>query len=128
MQDFVESMREEGREADATLAGFLQDISLQTDKESDDGKEAKVSLMTVHAAKGLEFPTVFVVGMDENIFPSQMASRRHASWRRSADCYTWPSREPRSDVISPVRRTAIAMASPSSSLRAVSCATSTSGL
>lgn len=73
MQDFVESRREEGREQEATLIAFLQEISLQTDKESEDGNQAKVSMMTVHAAKGLEFPTVFVVGMEENIFPSQMS-------------------------------------------------------
>lgn len=73
MQDFVEGRREEGREQEASLADFLQDISLQTDKESEDGHAAKVSMMTVHAAKGLEFPIVFIVGMEENLFPSQMA-------------------------------------------------------
>ncbi len=73
LQDFVEEMCEEGREEEALLSTFLQEISLQTDKESDDGKSAKVSMMTIHAAKGLEFPTVFVVGMEENIFPSPMA-------------------------------------------------------
>ncbi len=73
LQDFVESMKEEGREQDANLPSFIQTISLQTDKESEDGDDSKVSLMTVHAAKGLEFPTVFIVGLEENIFPSQMA-------------------------------------------------------
>lgn len=73
LSDFVESMREEGREQEATLTSFLQDISLQTDRESDNSDTSKVSLMTVHAAKGLEFPIVFIVGLDEGIFPSLRA-------------------------------------------------------
>ncbi|MDO4196160.1 MAG: 3'-5' exonuclease [Prevotellaceae bacterium] len=73
LADFVEVRREEGNEEQATLSNFLAEISLQTDKESNDGNSAKVSMMTVHAAKGLEFPTVFIVGMEENIFPSQMS-------------------------------------------------------
>ena len=71
MQDFVEGRREEGRMDEARLDHYLQEVSLLTDLESgDDAQEEKVSLMTVHSAKGLEFPIVFVVGMDENIFPS----------------------------------------------------------
>ncbi len=73
MQDFVEGLREEGREREATLDRFLQEVSLMSDKESGDANEPQVSLMTVHAAKGLEFPVVFIVGMEENIFPSPMA-------------------------------------------------------
>lgn len=73
LQDFVNEYEEQGLKEQATLTQFLQEVSLQTDKESDDGKASKVSMMTVHAAKGLEFPAVFVVGMEENIFPSQMA-------------------------------------------------------
>jgi DNA helicase-2/ATP-dependent DNA helicase PcrA len=73
MESFTEDLREEGREQDATLDRFLQEVSLLTDRESDDNYEPKVAMMTVHAAKGLEFPTVFIVGMEENIFPSQMA-------------------------------------------------------
>ncbi len=73
MQDFVEGLREEGREREATLDRFLQEVSLMSDKESGDVNEPQVSLMTVHAAKGLEFPVVFIVGMEENIFPSPMA-------------------------------------------------------
>lgn len=72
--DFVEEKREEGQEEYATLPLFIQEISLQTDKESDDGSAEKVTMMTVHSAKGLEYPTVFIVGMEENIFPSAMAS------------------------------------------------------
>ena len=59
-----------------TLDEFMQDISLltDTDKESDDEKNAnKVSMMTIHASKGLEFPYVYIVGLEENLFPSQMA-------------------------------------------------------
>jgi DNA helicase-2/ATP-dependent DNA helicase PcrA len=56
-----------------TLDVYLQDIALVTDAESDDQNEDTVSLMTIHSAKGLEFAYVFVVGMEENLFPSQMA-------------------------------------------------------
>lgn len=63
-------------EADATLRTldvFLQDIALVTDGETDATNEDTVSLMTIHSAKGLEFKYVYVVGMEENLFPSQMA-------------------------------------------------------
>lgn len=73
MQDFVESRKEEGREDETGLSDFLQEVALLTDLDSDDNDEQpKVVLMTIHAAKGLEFPTVFVVGLEENIFPSPM--------------------------------------------------------
>ena len=73
MQDFVESRREEGMENEILLTDFLQEVALLTDLDSEgDADQPKVSLMTVHAAKGLEFPTVFVVGLEENIFPSPM--------------------------------------------------------
>ena len=73
MQDFVESRREEGMENEILLPDFLQEVALLTDLDSEgDADQPKVSLMTVHAAKGLEFPTVFVVGLEENIFPSPM--------------------------------------------------------
>ena len=75
MQDFVESRREEGRENETSLSDFLQEVALLTDLDSDDDKEQpKVVLMTIHAAKGLEFPTVFIVGLEENIFPSPMCT------------------------------------------------------
>lgn len=73
MQDFVESRREEGLEDQLALSDFLQEVALLTDLDSDsDENQSKVSLMTIHSAKGLEFPTVFVVGLEENIFPSPM--------------------------------------------------------
>lgn len=73
MQDFVESRREEDNGDHVALNDFLQEVSLMTDLDSDsDDNEAKVTLMTIHSAKGLEFPTVFVVGLEENIFPSPM--------------------------------------------------------
>ena len=73
MQDFVEGRREEGMENEILLTDFLQEVALLTDLDSDEGADQpKVVLMTVHAAKGLEFPTVFVVGLEENIFPSPM--------------------------------------------------------
>ena len=73
MQDFVESRKEEGREQEVSLSDFLQEVALLTDLDSEgDADQPKVTLMTIHAAKGLEFPTVFVVGLEENIFPSPM--------------------------------------------------------
>ena len=73
MQDFVESRKEEGREQEIGLSDFLQEVALLTDLDSEgDEDQAKVTLMTIHSAKGLEFPTVFVVGLEENIFPSPM--------------------------------------------------------
>ena len=75
MQDFVETRKEEGRESETALGDFLQEVALLTDLDSDDDKEQpKVVLMTIHAAKGLEFPTVFIVGLEENIFPSPMCT------------------------------------------------------
>ena len=75
MSTFVEERREEGRMDEAFLTDYLQDVALLTDADSDGDKdEPRVSLMTVHAAKGLEFPTVFVVGLEENIFPSPIAA------------------------------------------------------
>ena len=73
LQEFVDTRREEGREGEVFLPDFLQEVSLLTDLDSDDGSESRVVLMTIHAAKGLEFPTVFIVGMEENIFPSPMS-------------------------------------------------------
>lgn len=71
MQDFVESRMEEGMIDHVSLGDFLQEIALLTDLDSDDGdNDDKVSLMTIHSAKGLEFPNVFIVGLEENIFPS----------------------------------------------------------
>ena len=75
MQDFVESRREEDMGDQVALTDFLQEVSLLTDLDSEGSEEGpKVSLMTVHSAKGLEFPTVFVVGLEENIFPSPMCT------------------------------------------------------
>ncbi|MBO4826759.1 MAG: UvrD-helicase domain-containing protein [Prevotella sp.] len=75
MQDFVESRREEGRENEISISDFLQEVSLLTDLDSDNGDDTnRVSLMTIHSAKGLEFPTVFIVGLEENIFPSPMSA------------------------------------------------------
>lgn len=73
MQDFVESRKEEGLENEVYLTDFLQEVSLLTDIDSEDDSDSKVSLMTIHAAKGLEFSTVFVVGLEENIFPSPLS-------------------------------------------------------
>lgn len=74
MQDFVEGNREEG--LPFSLIDFLQDVSLMSDRDSEDDEDSqnRVTLMTIHSAKGLEFPVVFIVGMEENIFPSPMCT------------------------------------------------------
>lgn len=75
MQTFVEERKEEDQSSEVYLTDYLQDVALLTDLDSKGDDDApRVSLMTVHAAKGLEFQTVFVVGLEENIFPSPMAA------------------------------------------------------
>lgn len=75
MQDFVAGRQEEDEAEHIYLPDFLQEVALLTELDSDSGDaDDKVSLMTIHAAKGLEFPTVFVVGLEENIFPSPMCT------------------------------------------------------
>lgn len=75
MQTFVAGRQEEGRMDETYLTDYLQDVALLTDADSEGEKdEPRVSLMTIHAAKGLEFATVFVVGLEENIFPSPLAA------------------------------------------------------
>lgn len=74
LSEFVEGRREEGDEH-LFLVDYLQEVSLLSDLDSDNGEESsRVTMMTIHSAKGLEFPTVFVVGLEENIFPSPMAT------------------------------------------------------
>lgn len=70
VRQFVENAREE--DLPGSLADFLNDIALLSDRGEDDVDKPQVTLMTVHSAKGLEFPQVYVVGLEENIFPSQM--------------------------------------------------------
>lgn len=73
MHDFCSERLEEGN-TNVSLTDFLSEVSLLTDQDSDkESDDKKVTLMTVHSAKGLEFPNVFVVGMEENLFPSGMS-------------------------------------------------------
>ena len=73
LQDFVATRREEDMGDAVALTDFLQEVSLLTDLDSDDDDtQPKVVLMTIHSAKGLEFPNVFIVGLEENIFPSPL--------------------------------------------------------
>ena len=74
MQDFCDLRMEEGNE-NISLSDYLSEVSLMSDVDSDKGDdEHKVTLMTIHSAKGLEFGTVFVVGLEEGLFPSDMVS------------------------------------------------------
>lgn len=73
MEAFVADRQEQGESA--LLTDYLQDVALLTDLDSKgEDDEPRVSLMTVHAAKGLEFPTVFIVGLEENIFPNAISA------------------------------------------------------
>ena len=68
IKDFVEN----NEKSQASVSSFLQDVALATDQDNDTNDKNKVSLMTVHLAKGLEFPYVYIVGLEENLFPSAM--------------------------------------------------------
>src|SRR5690242_20167220 len=72
MKDFVEGQKELA-DATASLAEFLEDIALATDLDADKGDADHVALMTIHLAKGLEFPYVYIVGLEEDLFPSAMS-------------------------------------------------------
>jgi DNA helicase-2/ATP-dependent DNA helicase PcrA len=78
MKSFVEQAREADADAFPSLGDFLLDVALLTDADQDDGDENKVSMMTIHAAKGLEFENVFIVGLEEELFPSSMAMQSRA--------------------------------------------------
>src|SRR5690606_27264199 len=71
MRDFVEEQKEIA-DATGSLAEFMEDVALATDLDNDKGDDDRVALMTVHLAKGLEFPYVYIVGMEEDLFPSGM--------------------------------------------------------
>ncbi len=68
-----ELVENEEREGTVFLHDFLMEVALLTDADNEDDEQERVSLMTVHSAKGLEFPYVFLVGLEEDLFPSQMA-------------------------------------------------------
>lgn len=75
MQAFVEERKKSGMGEGMLLKDYLNDIALMTDLDSEESSDGpRVSLMTIHAAKGLEFPTVFVVGLEENIFPNAISA------------------------------------------------------
>ncbi len=77
IQDFVEGQREID-EATGSIAEFLEDVALATDLDKEVGDDDRVALMTIHLAKGLEFPYVFIVGMEEDLFPSAMSMNTRA--------------------------------------------------
>ncbi|MDH3322962.1 MAG: UvrD-helicase domain-containing protein [Flavobacteriaceae bacterium] len=71
IKDFIEQQNQKGE--DASLAFFLEDVALATDFDNEKNDTPSVSLMTIHMAKGLEFPYVYIVGLEENLFPSAMS-------------------------------------------------------
>ncbi|TDN86416.1 DNA helicase-2/ATP-dependent DNA helicase PcrA [Salegentibacter sp. 24] len=72
IKDFVEGQKELA-DASGSLAEFLEDVALATDMDKDTGDDDRVALMTIHLAKGLEFPYVYIVGLEEDLFPSGMS-------------------------------------------------------
>ena len=98
IQEFVEddelSVNEE-ISTDKSMAQFLQSISLMTDADEDKGEVDTITLMSVHAAKGLEFKSVFVTGLEENLFPSYQSLSTRIRSTKNAGCFMWPSREQR---------------------------------
>ncbi|MCL6217407.1 ATP-dependent helicase [Zunongwangia pacifica] len=72
IKDFVEEQKELA-DANGSIAEFLEDVALATDLDKDTEDEDRVALMTIHLAKGLEFPYVYIVGMEEDLFPSAMS-------------------------------------------------------
>ncbi len=73
IQEFTQNSLEEGKELQ--LANYLEDVALLTDQDGDkDEDRNKITLMTIHSAKGLEFPHLYLVGLEEDLFPSQMAT------------------------------------------------------
>ncbi|HZH69199.1 MAG TPA: 3'-5' exonuclease, partial [Flavobacteriaceae bacterium] len=77
LKDFVEGQKELA-EATGSLAEFLEDVALATDLDNEKGDDDRVALMTIHLAKGLEFPFVYIVGMEEDLFPSAMSMNTRA--------------------------------------------------
>lgn len=77
IKDFIEGQKEVDG-ARGSLSEFMEDVALATDLDNDKGDDDRVALMTIHLAKGLEFPTVFVVGMEEDLFPSAMSMNSRA--------------------------------------------------
>ncbi len=77
IRDFVEGQKELADET-GSLAEFLEDVALATDLDQDTGDDDRVALMTIHLAKGLEFPYVYIVGMEEDLFPSGMSMNTRA--------------------------------------------------
>ena len=73
IKEFTETPTEDGELLDKSLGSYLQQITLLTDADKDKGESDVVKLMTIHAAKGLEFPVVFVGGLEETLFPNAMA-------------------------------------------------------
>lgn len=75
---------------DPTLSGFLDEVALYTDLDGQEAGDNCVTLMTMHSAKGLEFPSVFVVGMEDGLSRAIAPWVSRRKWRRSGGCVMWP--------------------------------------
>ena len=106
---------------EATLEGYLEDIALISDIDSYNESADQVVLMTIHSAKGLEFPYVFLIGMEEGVFPSEMSKYSEADLEEERRLATWASPAPRRSCISPTAFPGCCMAAPSATSRAAFC-------
>lgn len=78
LQEFVDTATEEGQAERVFVSDFLEEVSLMSDLDSPDDGEERITLMTIHSAKGLEYPVVYVVGMEEGLLPSANATTQKA--------------------------------------------------
>ena len=87
IKEFTETPTEDGELLDKSLGSYLQQITLLTDADEDKGESDVVKLMTIHAAKGLEFPVVFVGGLEETLFPNAMSINTRKNWKKNEDYF-----------------------------------------
>ncbi len=111
IKEFTETPTEDGELLDKSLGSYLQQITLLTDADNDKGESDVVKLMTIHAAKGLEFPVVFVGGLGRNSISQMPWQSIHAkNWKRNEDYFMWPSPVQKQDCGLLMPTTAIALA------------------
>lgn len=97
IRDFVEGQKELV-DATGSLAEFLEDVALATDMDKEVEDDDRVSLMTIHLAKGLEFPYVFIVGLEEDLFPSGMSMNTRSELEEERRLFMWHLPAPKSKL------------------------------
>jgi len=98
VNELISSAAEYDKEnPEGSLDDYLSQVSLVSDAEHMEGTGGAVTLMTLHAAKGLEFPVVAIIGLEEGCLPHAAPGRTPTSWKRSDGCVLWESRGRSSD-------------------------------